>query len=330
MRECAGKPCRVERIDGTIIESFFPFYISAHQPFKEMRAVSHRVTEDLEAEVRFEGEVFEMEDQRNWTDACENRLQYRPGILRSISKGEESCSWSTNRAGFWRAIVSLGFAALTVGLSIAVAGRITVPIRRLAGAMGRIQNGDFSVRVEERGTGELILLARSFNAMGAEIDELMGRIALKERETVRAELLALRSQINPHFLCNILDVMRGMALAGGVTEAVEIACCLASLLRYSTAKDSDYVPVRDELGSLRHYLKIQKHRFGSRFATRIRVEPEVSVSLVPRFMLQPLVENAFVHSVEKSLVRLALRVNIRAEADDLLIEVIAAASTLIS
>jgi len=69
MRECAGRPCRVEHDDGTITEGMFPLHISPHQPFKRMRGITHRVTEDLEAEVRFEGEVFEMEDQRNWTDA---------------------------------------------------------------------------------------------------------------------------------------------------------------------------------------------------------------------------------------------------------------------
>lgn len=218
-------------------------------------------------------------------------------------------------------LLSLGFAALTVGLSIVVAGRITVPIRRLARAMGRIQTGDFTVRVQESGTGEMRLLARSFNAMGAEIDELMSRIALKERETLRAELLALRLQINPHFLYNTLDVMRGMALAGDAAQAAEVARSLSVLLRYSTAKDGDSVLVGDELASLRHYLKIQKHRFGSRFTTRIRVQPGLSTSLVPRFILQPLAENAFLHAVEKSPARLTLEVSIRAEADDLLIEV---------
>lgn len=69
MRECAGQSCRVERVDGTILQSAFPRYISPHQPFKQIKAISHRVAEDLEAEVHFEGEVFEMEDQRNWTDA---------------------------------------------------------------------------------------------------------------------------------------------------------------------------------------------------------------------------------------------------------------------
>jgi hypothetical protein len=69
MRECAGQPCIVEKVDGTIEEGTFPRHISPHQPFCDMRAISHAVAPGVWAEVRFEGEVFEMEDQRNWTDA---------------------------------------------------------------------------------------------------------------------------------------------------------------------------------------------------------------------------------------------------------------------
>jgi D-apionolactonase len=67
--ECAGARCRVEHVDGRLSETTFPRFISPHQPFKEMRVIAHEVAPGLRAEVRFEGEVFEMEDQRNWTDA---------------------------------------------------------------------------------------------------------------------------------------------------------------------------------------------------------------------------------------------------------------------
>ncbi len=67
--ECAGQPCSVERVDGTLEEGTFPRYISPHQPFKQIRALTHEVVPGVRAEVRFDGEVFEMEDQRNWTDA---------------------------------------------------------------------------------------------------------------------------------------------------------------------------------------------------------------------------------------------------------------------
>jgi hypothetical protein len=69
IRECAGQPCTVEKVDGTVEQGMFPELISPHQPFFDMRAISHEVMPGLWAEVRFEGDVFEMEDQRNWTDA---------------------------------------------------------------------------------------------------------------------------------------------------------------------------------------------------------------------------------------------------------------------
>jgi hypothetical protein len=67
--ECAGKPCAVEKMDGTTEQGTFPRYISPHQPFKNIRAITHEVVPGIRAEVRFEGDIFEMEDQRNWTDA---------------------------------------------------------------------------------------------------------------------------------------------------------------------------------------------------------------------------------------------------------------------
>lgn len=69
MSECAGLPCRVEKVDGTVELGEFPKYVSPHQPFMDVRAISHEVVPNLHAEVRFDGDIFEMEDQRNWTDA---------------------------------------------------------------------------------------------------------------------------------------------------------------------------------------------------------------------------------------------------------------------
>jgi hypothetical protein len=69
IRECAGLPCAIETADGSIENARFPKQISPHQPFRNLRAMSHEVVPGLTAEVRFSGEIFETEDQRNWTDA---------------------------------------------------------------------------------------------------------------------------------------------------------------------------------------------------------------------------------------------------------------------
>lgn len=66
---CAGLPCTIEQVDGQIIEGTFPLYISPHQPFHDIRAITFEAIPDLKVEVRMEGDTFEMEDQRNWTDA---------------------------------------------------------------------------------------------------------------------------------------------------------------------------------------------------------------------------------------------------------------------
>ena len=69
IKECAGQPCRVEKVDGGREEGTLPLYIAPHQPYADMRAIAHPVAPGLWAEVRFAGDIFEMEDQRNWTDA---------------------------------------------------------------------------------------------------------------------------------------------------------------------------------------------------------------------------------------------------------------------
>ncbi|MGD0726454.1 MAG: sensor histidine kinase [Spirochaetia bacterium] len=217
--------------------------------------------------------------------------------------------------------VTLGFVALTISLSLTLSRRITEPLHWLSGAMNRIQDGDFSVRLQEGGTREISTLARSFNTMGAEITALMRKISLRERETLRAELLALRLQINPHFLYNTLEVMRGIALSRGARDAAEIARGLSALLRYSTAKGKETTLVADEITSLRYYLAIQKHRFGGRFATRIRIDPDIVRLQIPRFILQPLVENVFKHAVERSTERVTITIRVHVEGKLLLLEV---------
>jgi hypothetical protein len=69
VRECAGQPCVVEHPDGAREQGVFPQFIAPHQPFKEIQAISYEVMPDVHAEMRFDGDIFEMEDQRNWTDA---------------------------------------------------------------------------------------------------------------------------------------------------------------------------------------------------------------------------------------------------------------------
>ena len=116
------------------------------------------------------------------------------------------------------------------------------------------------------------------------------------------ELTALQSQINPHFLYNSLDTIRGQALIDGNKEVAEMIKTLSSFFRYSISRKGEAVTLRDELDNIRNYMKIQQYRFGDRFRLEIDIDdPEVLDYYIPRLIFQPIAENAVVHGLKDTL-----------------------------
>lgn len=116
----------------------------------------------------------------------------------------------------------------------------------------------------------------------------------------QAELMALQSQINPHFLYNTLDSIRGLAIHHQVPEIADMTEALSKLFRRMIAKESMLITLAEELQSVDNYMLIQKFRFHNRFGYQLRIEDESLLSLmVPNLIIQPIVENAIVHGLEK-------------------------------
>lgn len=136
----------------------------------------------------------------------------------------------------------------------------------------------------------------------------------------KLELQFLRSQINPHFIYNTLEVIRSISVVHRNDEIAEMVKSLAAILRYSI-KGEESVALRDELHIIRCYLSIQTIRFGHRFDYAIDVSPDAESLLIPRMCLQPLVENAFTHGLENKLSDGMLRIVSRIEEDELVISV---------
>lgn len=113
-----------------------------------------------------------------------------------------------------------------------------------------------------------------------------------------AELKALQSQVNPHFLFNTLNTISRLALFEGAVNTEKMVRTLARLMRYTLYQVKGLVTVREELAAAEDYLFIQQTRFSDRLASEIDVEPEVLDARVPCMVLQPLVENAVVHGLE--------------------------------
>lgn len=119
--------------------------------------------------------------------------------------------------------------------------------------------------------------------------------------TSQIKFSILQHQINPHFLYNTLDSVRGLAYMEGADSAAEMAGALAAFFRYSISNSDDIVTLSKELDNIKRYFVIQKYRFSNRFSLNIRIAEDDMQILgypIPKLILQPLVENALFHGLE--------------------------------
>lgn len=133
------------------------------------------------------------------------------------------------------------------------------------------------------------------------LHELGDRQFNQELLLVQARMRALQNQINPHFLYNTLDTIRGYALMQDCTEVAEMTEALATMFRYNIGKPDDMTTLQEELDNVKNYFLIQKYRFGDKFSLRLELDPEeesLKKYLLPRLSIQPLVENAIHHGLE--------------------------------
>ena len=120
----------------------------------------------------------------------------------------------------------------------------------------------------------------------------------------QAELTALQSQINPHFLYNTLDSIRGQALMDDHEEIAKMVEALGAFFRYSISRKGTLVTLRDEIANINNYMLIQRYRFNNRFSLEIIIDEEDEVAYdfkIPRLIIQPVVENAIFHGPEEKL-----------------------------
>ena len=136
-----------------------------------------------------------------------------------------------------------------------------------------------------------------------------------------AQLRALQSQINPHFLFNSLTLVGYTALDEDAPRTEEIAYTLSELLRYSLRNTATMVALREEVEMVGRYLAIQQMHFGERLRTRVRIDPDLHDLRLPCMLLQPLVENAIVHGVKSVTRCVTVELNASRENDTVLLEI---------
>lgn len=188
------------------------------------------------------------------------------------------------------------FFALTLGLLLfyGIYG-ILLPYRRLSKTVRRFISGEtFDELFRQK-----ILWSWEMEEVLLKIQELLKKQETMEHSRKEAEFQMLQNQINPHFLYNTLEAIRGDALSEGMDSIALATEALATFFRYTISKSEHLVALEDELDNVKNYFYIQQYRFGEQLHLEIQLEDERARScLLPKLILQPLVENAIYHGLE--------------------------------
>ena len=175
-----------------------------------------------------------------------------------------------------------------------------LPVKKLGQVMRRVEEGDTTIRAEQKGAQEFQVLAGTFNQMLERIETLMKEEKEQEALTRIYELKALTSQINPHFLYNTLDTIIWMAEFQDHQKVVDITKALSNYFRLSLNAGEEIVTLRQEIEHVRQYLFIQKERYGDKLEYEIDEPDDIPDIKLPKIVLQPLVENAIYHGIKES------------------------------
>ncbi|MFC0215706.1 sensor histidine kinase [Paenibacillus chartarius] len=213
---------------------------------------------------------------------------------------------------------SFGLAVLLMTL---LSVRITRPIGQLRNMMKKLERGDLAVSIPITSRDEVGQLSQSFNVMVSKLSDLGYRLYETEIREKNAQIAALQSQINPHFLYNTLGTISMHAELQGNREVVRMTNNLSRLLRYSITGNRSEVTLEQELEHVKGYMVIQQIRFEDRIRYHIRVQEELRQYAVIRLMLQPIVENCIIHGIEKGRGSGSIELYAERENDKLVITV---------
>lgn len=194
--------------------------------------------------------------------------------------------------------------------------------------LNKIKDGKYECIDCYEGKDEIGRMIASYNIMVNRIRELIevvlkGKAERQKLEIARkdAELKAIQSQVNPHFIFNALESIRMKSLVNGESETAEIIGALAVHMRRKIQWDVDVVTIGDEIEFLKGYLEIQKYRFGDRLKHSLYLQEECKKYEIPRFSILSFVENSCVHGIEKKIEGGNIDIIIMSEEDRLIIEI---------
>ena len=196
------------------------------------------------------------------------------------------------------------------------------PLKNMCAQMKKVENEDFDVQVNCKRNDEIAMLGRSFNKMSLKLKELINQVYLVNIKQKEAELAALHAQINPHFLYNTLDTIYWVSRKEKAPETGKLIEALAKLFRLSLNNGKELILLNSEVEHLKNYLVIQKKRYGNSIKFSLDIEEELLDCKVLKLILQPLLENAIVHGIDKKEGKGNINVTIKKSDGNIIYEIV--------
>ncbi len=204
----------------------------------------------------------------------------------------------------------------------------TERLSELEEVLRKVKKDEIYQLSDVRGSDEISLLMRTYNEMAGRMNHLIqneykNRLKRQEQDLARqrAELLALHSQINPHFLFNALESIRMHSVIKKEYETADMVEKLAVMQRQNVIWGNDYVTIEDEINFVKAYLELQKYRFGERLCYEISSSCECGMYLLPRLTLVTFAENACIHGMEKKEAACWVFLRVSQDGENLVLEV---------
>lgn len=214
------------------------------------------------------------------------------------------------------------FSSLIMGTVIF--SKITKPLVLITNTVQKIKEGDFHNKLPSFKYQELNKLSMVFNQMIEKLDFSINQVYKKQLLLQEAELKMLQSQVNPHFLFNVLDTISWEAVMNGQPHIQELLTSLAELIRHNIAfSNKETITIAEELGYINYYLQLQKARFEDKLSVTINIEnQELEKYYIPKLSIHPFIDNAIVHGIEPKDSDGLVQLNIYTRSNDLICEII--------
>lgn len=218
-------------------------------------------------------------------------------------------------------IAGLLIAVVATLLIVLTLERLLRPLADLLIGLQRLRSGKFETRVKVRTKDELAYIGDSFNAMAEHVEGLIKKVYMTQLSEREAELKALQAQLNPHFLHNFFNEMYWKLHLQGEKDTAKLIAAVSEMLKHSLMPVRIPTTVKEELRQIRNYVTIQAELFETDLEFVVEAEESVMHCGMMRSLLQPLVENVFMHAFRNQLTPKTLRVRIAEEKGYLRIDI---------